>query len=468
MRSDLEDRLRGAVKGSVQFDAMSRGRYATDASIYQIMPKGVVVPRDIEDVIVTMDIARDQGAAITPRGGGTSQCGQTINQSVILDLSKHVNRIISIDPERREAVVEPGVVLDELNRALKPYGLWYPVDVSTASRATIGGMTANNSCGARSIRYGMSRDNVIAIDAILADGSRARFGETDPERLGNGPVDALIRDMLALGDREADEIALRTPDVPRNVGGYNIDALVAERPNLATLLVGSEGTLAFSEAIKLKLWPLPGQKVLGMCHFPSFYAAMDATQHLVTLGPAAVELFDRNIIELAREIPIFRPVLEEFVRGEPQALLMVEFAEDEMDENLRRLKRLDQMMGDLGYPDAVVEAIDPAFQSRILEVRKQGLNIMMSMKDAAKPVSFIEDCCVNLPDLAEFTAQQEEVFARHGTRATFYAQASVGTLHVRPVLNLKQDTDVKAMRAIAEETFELVAKYKGAHSGEHG
>ncbi|MEM9371912.1 MAG: FAD-linked oxidase C-terminal domain-containing protein, partial [Pseudomonadota bacterium] len=257
-------------------------------------------------------------------------------------------------------------------------------------------------------------------------------------------------------------------NVARNVGGYNIDALTADRPNMATLLVGSEGTLAFSERITLKLSPLPGQKVLGICHFPTFYAAMDATQHIVTLGPTAVELFDRNIIDLAREIPIFRPVIEEFLRGEPQALLIVEFAEEEMDENLRRLRRLDQLMADLGFANAVVDAIDPAFQARVLEVRKQGLNIMMSMKDAAKPISFIEDCCVELKDLAEFTAKQEEVFNRHGTRATFYAHASVGTLHVRPVLNLKQDTDVKAMRAIAEETFELVRHYKGAHSGEHG
>ncbi|MEM7507861.1 MAG: FAD-linked oxidase C-terminal domain-containing protein [Pseudomonadota bacterium] len=466
--SDLDRQLRHALRGDVLWDDFSRGRYATDASIYQVMPRGVVVPHDIDDVIATMEISRAASVPITPRGGGTSQCGQTINESVILDLSKHLNKIISIDPETREAVVEPGVVLDELNRALKPHGLWYPIDVSTASRATIGGMTANNSCGARSIRYGMSRDNVIAIDAILADGTRARFGKTDPAKLGNGPVDALIRDLLDLGTREAEEIVARTPQVPRNVGGYNIDALTTAHPNLATLLVGSEGTLAFSEKITLKLSPLPGQKVLGMCHFPSFYAAMDATQHIVTLEPTAVELFDRNIIELARDIPIFRPVLEEFIRGEPQALLMVEFAEEEMDENLRRLKCLDTLMGDLGFPDAVVEAKDPAFQARILEVRKQGLNIMMSMKDAAKPISFIEDCCVNLTDLAEFTAAQEEVFARNGTRATFYAHASVGTLHVRPVLNLKQDTDVKAMRAIAKETFELVAKYKGAHSGEHG
>ncbi|MEM9371210.1 MAG: FAD-binding oxidoreductase, partial [Pseudomonadota bacterium] len=256
--TDLALRLKGAVRGEVLFDRFSRGRYATDASIYQIMPHGVVVPKDMDDVRIVLELARGAGVPITARGGGTSQCGQTVNEAIILDLSKHLNGIVSIDPERREAVVEPGVVLDELNRTLRPHGLWYPVDVSTASRATIGGMTANNSCGSRSIRYGMSRDNVLAIDAILADGTSARFGEIDPNVLGNTPTDVLYRDMVALGMREVDEIQVRRPNVARNVGGYNIDALTADRPNMATLLVGSEGTLAFSERITLKLSPLPG------------------------------------------------------------------------------------------------------------------------------------------------------------------------------------------------------------------
>ena len=474
----LARKLAGAVEGEVKFDAFSRGRYATDASIYQIPPLGAVVPKTIDDVTATMEIAREAGVPVTPRGGGTSQCGQTVNESIVLDLSKHMNRLIEVDPESRTAVVEPGLVLDHLNAALKPHGLWYPVDVSTSSRATLGGMTANNSCGSRSIRYGTSRDNVIAIDAILADGTRARFGEVSRGANIGGAYGELARDLLGLGEREAAEIAARFPQVYRRVGGYNIDALVPNGPtnNLAHLLVGSEGTLAFSERITLRLSPLPTTKVLGVCHFPSFYEAMDATQHLVTLGPTAVELFDRTILELARDIPIFRPIVDRFTRGDPDALLIVEFAEPDQAENLRRLKALGDMMGDLGFrwgdpgkkEGGVVEAVDPEFQKDIIEVRKQGLNIMMSMKSAGKPVSFIEDCCVELKDLAEYTDRLGSIFARHGTSATFYAHASVGTLHVRPVLNLKLDTDVKKLRAIAEETFEAVRDYKGSHSGEHG
>ncbi|GMG81734.1 FAD-binding and (Fe-S)-binding domain-containing protein [Paralimibaculum aggregatum] len=473
-------RLAEALGPRVLSGAFDRGRYATDASIYQVTPQAVVVPESLADVEVALDVARSEGVPLLPRGGGTSQCGQTVNDAVVLDLSRNINRILEIDPEARTATVEPGVVLDHLNAALKPHGLWYPVDVSTASRATIGGMTANNSCGARSIRYGMSRDNVLAIDALLADGSRARFGAVDPEALGNTPADALFRDLLALGAREAAEIEARTPKVARHVGGYNLDALLPSarggRPNMAEILVGSEGTLAFSERITLKLSPLPGEKVMGVCHFPSFRAAMEAVQHIVALGPTAVELFDRTILELARRIPMFRPSLAKFVRGEPEALLMVEFAETDQAENLRRLAGLGALMSELGFgwgvpgkaEGGVVEAPEPALQREITEVRKQGLNIMMSMTTEAKPVSFIEDCCVDLPDLADYTDRLQEIFARHGVSGTFYAHASVGTLHVRPVLNLKEQAGVSTLRAIAEETFEVVRHYRGAHSGEHG
>ncbi len=472
----LAKRLGEAVSGRVLTGAFDRGRYATDASIYQVMPRAVVIPESADDLAATLAVARDAGVPVLARGGGTSQCGQTVNEAVVVDCARHLNRLMEIDVEARTATVEPGLVLDHLNAALKPHGLWYPVDVSTSSRATLGGMTANNSCGARSIRYGQSRDNVLAIDALLADGSRARFGKVEPAALGNGPADALARDLLALGAREADEIAARLPQVDRNVGGYTVDALLGPRPNLAHLLVGSEGTLALSERITLKLSELPGEKVLGVCHFPSFYAAMDAVQHIVTLGPTAVELFDRTILELARAIPLFRPSVERFTRGTPEALLIVEFAEPDRAENLRRLAGLSELMAELGFAwgggrlgeGGVVEAVDTTLQAEIIEVRKQGLNIMMSMKSEGKPVSFIEDCCVALTDLAAYTDRLQGIFARHGVSGTFYAHASVGTLHVRPVLNLKEEAGVRTLRAIAEETFEMVREYQGAHSGEHG
>ena len=468
----LIERLRREIEGEVLASPFDRGRYATDASFYQIVPQAVVVPRRFADVEAALAIARDEGVPVTARGGGTSQAGQTVNSGVVIDFSKHLDGIVSLDVENRRAVVEPGLVLDALNRRLEPHGLWFPVDVSTASRATIGGMAANNSCGSRSIRYGTMRDNTLAIEALMADGARRRFAAGAP------PDGALAPALLALGEREAGEIAARFPKMRRRVGGYNIDALTPGNKPLKwqDILVGSEGTLAISERIEIALSPVLEHKTLGVCHFPSFRAAMEAAQHLVTLDPVAVELIDRTMIELGRAIPQFRPVIDAFVRGEPEALLLVEFAEPDPAENLRRLKGLGDLMAELGFrwgdpgkqPGGVVEAIDPAFQARIWEVRTQGLNIMMSMKSAGKPVSFVEDCAVELADLAEFTDRLTEVFAKHGAQGTWYAHASVGLLHVRPVLNLKQDTGVRALRAIAEEAFEIVAEYKGSHSGEHG
>ncbi|MEI8147100.1 MAG: FAD-binding oxidoreductase, partial [Alphaproteobacteria bacterium] len=471
MTAALERRLATEIGGDALFDHASRGRYATDASIYQIMPLGAVVPRTMDEAVRTLAIARDEGVTVLPRGGGTSQCGQTVNSSLVVDCSKHLTRILDLDVAGRKVRVEPGIVLDDLNRQLKKHGLWFPVDVSTASRATIGGMTANNSCGGRSLRYGTMRDNVIAVEAVTADGTRRWFGENQSQT-------ALDSTLLAIGAREADEIAARFPTVQRRVGGYNLDALTPRNApnNLAHVLVGSEGTLAFTTAVDLTLWPFLGPKVFGVCHFGSFHEAMDAAQHLVTLKPIAVELVDRTMIGLARDIAMFRPTVERVVRGDPDALLVVEFAEATADENLAKLKELEALMGDLGFgwdrPGArfggVVPVVEPAWQAAVTEMRSSGLNIMMSMKEAGKPVSFVEDCAVPLADLAAYTAALTEVFAKHGTTGTWYAHASVGCLHVRPVLNMKLEADARRMRAIAEEAFALVRRYKGSHSGEHG
>src|SRR3954451_926941 len=281
-------RLQQAVSGGVRFAVFTRGRCATDASFYQLMPLGVVVPRTTEEALAALAIARDEGVPVTPRGGGTSQCGQTVNRGLVVDMSKHLNRILSLDVEKQTCIVEPGIVLDDLNRQLKPHGLWFPVDVSTASRATIGGMAGNNSCGGRSLRYGTMRDNTLSMRAALADGTLLDFGPV-PRDLARLNVDApgrdLFRDLLALGEREAAEVEARFPKVQRRVGGYNLDALTPNGPtnNMAHVLVGSEGTLAFTTEVELKLWPVIRNKALGVCHFGSFYKAMDATQHLVTL-----------------------------------------------------------------------------------------------------------------------------------------------------------------------------------------
>ncbi len=478
--SALERRLRAEISGEVLFDAASRGRYATDASHYQMMPAGVVVPRSIAEAERAIALARDAGVSVLARGGGTSQSGQTMNRGLVIDCSKHLNKIVDLDVAGRRCVVEPGIVLDELNRALKGHGLWYPVDVSTASRATIGGMAANNSCGGRSLRYGTMRDNTLSIDAMLADGTAAHFGRVAPDLSdlpAQSPLLPLAADLLGIAAREKDEIAARYPKVQRRVGGYNLDALVPGRNevNLAHILVGSEGTLAFSKRIELKLWPVLGKRALGVCHFGGFHEAMDAAQHLVKLNPIAVELVDATMIALAGEIAMFRPTLEKFVRGAPAALLLVEFDDGET-ENVRKLAGLHDTMSDLGFGwdksgahfGGVVDVLDPALQTAIADIRTSGLNIMMSMKEARKPISFVEDCAVPLEHLADYTARLTDIFEKHGTRGTWYAHASVGCLHVRPVLNLRLDQDVKAMRAIAEEAFAMVREYKGSHSGEHG
>jgi FAD/FMN-containing dehydrogenase/Fe-S oxidoreductase len=477
----LERRLKAHLLGEVEFDAFTRGRYATDASHYQIMPLGVVAPRSVKEAEHALAIAREEGVSVLARGAGTSQAGQAVNSSLVLDCSKYLDHLIELDVPGRRCVVEPGIVLDELNRRLKPHGLWFPVDISTGSRATIGGMVGNNACGARSLRYGNTRENVVSIDAMLADGTGAHFGPVARDLSDLPPTSPLLplaRHLLQLAAREADEIDARFPKVQRRVGGYNLDSLVPGRNdlNLAHILVGSEGTLAFSTRIELKLSPLLGRRAVGACHFGSFFRAMDAAQHIVKLAPIAVELVDCTMLGLARDIAMFRPTIDAVVRGDPEAVLFVEFAEDDQYHNLRRLMELRDLMGALGFGwnktgakwGGVVEIFDPKLQAAITETRTAGLNIMMSMKEEGKPVSFVEDCAVPLEHLAEYTAKLTDIFARHGTRGTWYAHASVGCLHVRPVLNLRREHDVKAMRAIAEEAFDLVLAYKGSHSGEHG
>ena len=474
---ELASRLRKETTGEVLFDRASRGRYATDASIYQIEPIGVFVPRLEEDVAIALELARGARVPVLARGAGTSQCGQTVGAALVLDNSKYLNGIIAFDKEAMTVTVQPGIVLDHLNAWLKPHGLWFPVDVSTAAQCTLGGMAGNNSCGSRSLYYGNMVHNVLGIDAWLADGVCASFGPLETMRAGAAPrVRALIDTVAAVAAREHEEIAARYPKVLRRVGGYNLDIFnpQSERPytldgsvNLAHLLVGSEGTLAYSRRLTLKLAPLPKAKSLGIVNFTNFSKAMDSTQHIVKLGPVAVELVDRTMIELALSNPAFRPTVEKALIGKPDAILLVEFAGSDKAEQDRKLKDLSALMGDLGLPGSVVEMANEAEQKALWEVRKAGLNIMMSLKGDGKPVSFIEDCAVPLEHLAEYTDRLTEVFAKHGTRGTWYAHASVGTLHVRPILDLRRDGSAK-MRAIAEEAASLVRQYKGAFSGEHG
>ena len=474
-QSPLARLLQKELRGDVLFDAASRGRYSTDASIYQITPTGVVVPRDQADLLRALDIARDQKIPILARGAGTSQCGQTVGEALIIDNSKWLTNVIDFDPIAQTVTVEPGIVLDHLNAWLKPHGLWFAVDVSTSAQCTIGGMTGNNSCGSRSIQYGNMVHNVVSIDAVLADGTQAQFGSLNQPVAGTR-LQGILEQLKIIATRERGELAERIPKVLRRVAGYNLDIFDCQNPraytddgvaNLAHLLVGSEGTLAYSRQITLKLSPLPVHKTLGVVNFQSFYQAMETTQHLVKLNPTAVELVDRTMIDLAMENPAFRPVIEKALVASPAAILLVEFAGESHASLIQKLDELDTLLSDLGLPGCVVKMPEAAAQKALWDVRKAGLNIMMSMRGDGKPVSFVEDCAVPLEHLAQYTSRLTEVFHEYGTEGTWYAHASVGTLHVRPILDMRRDGATK-MREIAEKTSALVREYKGAFSGEHG
>ncbi|MBA3772528.1 MAG: FAD-binding protein [Ramlibacter sp.] len=473
----LARRLAAETQGEVLFSAADRGRYATDASIYQVVPTGVFVPGDSADVKLALDICRDLKVPIVARGAGTSQCGQTVGAGLVIDHSRHVRKILHVDAQARTAEVEPGMVLDHLNLALKKLGLWFPVDVSTSAQATLGGMAGNNSCGSRSIAYGNMVHNVAGAQAWTFDGELHRFGRYEDAAGRARAIGDHVRGMAAA---LAPEIDQHWPKVMRRVGGYNLDIFrnQSERPytadgsvNLAHLLVGSEGTLALTRSLTLRLAELPRAKVLGVVNFPTFYKAMDSAQHIVKLGGdgtlTAVELVDRTMIDLSLENPAFEPVIRAAVIGRPEAVLLVEFAGGDKAALVRKLEELGELMGDLGLPGCVVKMTDEDAQKNLWEVRKAGLNIMMSLKGDGKPVSFIEDCAVPLEHLAQYTDALTQVFRKYGSRGTWYAHASVGTLHVRPILDMRTSGAPK-MRAIAEEASELVRKFKGAYSGEHG
>ncbi|QWD95945.1 FAD-binding and (Fe-S)-binding domain-containing protein [Polynucleobacter sp. MG-6-Vaara-E2] len=476
-QAQLTKRLRQETSGEVMTDSASRGRYATDASIYQAMPVAVFVPKTAEDIATAIQIAAELGVPVLPRGGGTSQCGQTTGAALVIDNTKYFRNVLDLNIDQGYVEVEPGMVLDHLNGSLKQHGLWYPVDVSTAGQATIGGMAGNNSCGSRSIAYGNMVHNVLGINAWMANGKIGEFGNYANS---SGVAKQLGDFVKDLANNLQPEIETHFPKVLRRVAGYNLDIFhpQSELPytkdgsvNLSHLLVGSEGTLAYFKSLKLKLAPLPKHKVLGIVNFASFYKAMDSAQHIVKLGPTAVELVDRTMIDLARSNPSFKKTIEtaliDHTAQTPEAILLVEFSGEAHAPLLEKLKALEELMGDLGLAGSVVPMSDATLQKNLWEVRKAGLNIMMSLKGDGKPVSFIEDCAVPLESLADYTQALTDVFSKYGSRGTWYAHASVGTLHVRPILDMRRDGAQK-MRSVAEEASALVRKYKGAYSGEHG
>lgn len=398
-QAELAKRLRQETSGGVMTDSASRGRYATDAAIYQAMPVAVFVPKTAQDIASAIQIAAELGVPVLPRGGGTSQCGQTTGAALVIDNTKYFRNVLNLNLDKGYVEVEPGIVLDHLNSSLKKHGLWYPVDVSTAGQSTIGGMAGNNSCGSRSIAYGNMVHNVLGIDAWLVDGRVANFSDYASSAGAAKQLGDFVRD---LAHTLKPEIEAYFPKVLRRVAGYNLDIFnpQSELPytqdgsvNLAHLLVGSDGTLAYFKSLKLKLAPLPQHKVLGIVNFASFYKALDSAQHIVKLGTTAVELVDPTMIDLARSNPSFQKTIEtalvDHTAKAPESILLVEFSGEAHAPLLEKLKALQELMNDLGLPGSVVAMPDAGLQKNLWEVCKAGLNIMMSLKGDGKPVSFI-------------------------------------------------------------------------------
>ena len=461
------------LEGEVRFDALSRALYSTDASNYQIMPSGVVIPRHRDDIVKTVRACAEHGVPLVARGGGTALSGQGLCRGLIVDLSKYMHRILEVNTVEKWAWVEPGVVLDELNLALAPDGLHFPPDVATSNRATIGGMIANNSAGAHSLIYGKTIDHVLETEVVLSDGSVAHFGELDDRAPAagsdNSSLAARCRAVVArLGREHADEIERRYPKTLRRVGGYNLDAFVPGRPvNLSRMIVGSEGTLGIVTKARLNLVDLPKAKALLVCHFATRAEALAATTAILAHEPAAIEFIDDVILRQTQGSREYAP-LRDFVVGDPAALLAVEFFAGDAAQLPARIERLEADLRARGMGYHYYRALAPAAQDRVWKLRKAGLGLLMSMKGDAKPVAFVEDAAVPIERLAEYIDRVVRIVESNGTTAAMYAHASVGCLHVRPILNLKTEEGIRQYAAIAEAVSDLALEFGGAFSAEHG
>ncbi len=470
----LQRALEGAIEGEVRFDKISRAIYSTDSSVFQIFPTGVVIPRSARDVINALRICREHGISITARGGGTSQSGQAVGAGVQVDFSKYMRRILEFDPEGATVVVEPGIVVDELNSQLAPHGLQLPIDLSTASRATIGGMIANNSSGTRSIIYGSTLDYVLELKVLLADGSIMMVHPLDPAAVDRKcEQDDLegrcYRTVRRLAQQNSGEIARRYPKILRRVGGYNLDRFVPSNGafDLCKLMVGSEGTLGLVLEAKLRLVGHPGAKVLSVAQFRDLRDAMTATPAILQHHPSAVELMDRNLLEMTRGKIEFEP-LRDFIVGDPGAVLIVEFMGESMEGLPERIDRLETDLRDRGLSNHIHRAIDAGAQARIWKLRQAGLGLALAETGDAKGVSYVEDTAVAPERLPEYIDRFMAILNENRTQASFYAHASVGLLHIRPAVNLKTVDGIERFERIAEQVADLVLEFGGALSAEHG
>lgn len=467
-------RLAVNMEGELLTDAFSRARYATDASIYQCFPKAVALPKRAADVAAVLEIARSEGIGVTARGGGTSTAGQALGDGIVVDFSKYLNRFLFFDETSRTCAVEPGIAPDVLNRRLRAHRSWFPVDIASGGQATIGGMLGNNASGLRALRYGRMADNVLAVDALLANGSAMALGDV------GGPDDRepvflpeTILDLLQFA--EVQETALMSlwggSGLPP--AGPDLRALTpGEGPRpLAGLLAGSEGTFALATRIELKLTRRPRNQALGICRFKTLRAALACVPQIVSLGASAVEMLDYTLLQFGRTDFAgggLEPHLQRTLQEEPAAILLVEFAEENQVENSRRLKALEEMTASHSQRLPFVEVMGSKAQSAVWTFRRRAIERSLALKSAAQPVAFLEDCVVPLEHLPAFADALGDVLERHGLMAPLYGHAGVGCLYFRPALNLRRGEDAGKLRALANDILPLLRKYDGRISGGHG
>ncbi len=464
-------------RADVRVDRPYRLLYATDASIYEMEPVAVVFPRSTAEVQHVVRIAAARGIPVLPRGGGTSLAGQGVNHAIVLDMSRHMDGVLEINVEEGWARVQPGVVVDGLSRAARPHGLMYAVDPSPKNRATIGGGIGNNSCGAHSVIYGKTLDQVLALDVVLADGTATRFERLSGAALGEKRAahtleGAIYRGVARIAAEQAEEVAARFPQIQRRVSGYNLDEFLpgdglSDSMDLARMIVGSEGTLAVVTEAKVRLAPIPQAKGVAALHFPTVADACRATLAALEHGPSSVEIVGSTIIERCRESVGYARLVD-FVIGNPGALLLVEMYGESADEVRERLVTLTEDFAARGLTKDVVLALDAGSQARMWRMREAGLGLLMSVRGDAKPVAFVEDPAVPPERLGDFIEAFDALVRRHGTESAYYGHASVGCMHLRPMANIKDAAGLASMETIATEVADLVLQFGGSLSGEHG
>ncbi len=461
--------ISAAISGEVRSDALARALYATDASIYEITPDAVVFPRTVADVCAIVKTCGKFGIPVTARGAGTGLTGGAVNHGIQIDCSKHLNRILEIDPQRRIARVEPGVVLDELNAQLKPHDLHFAPDVATASRANLGGMIAINSCGAHSVSSGRTVNHVRSLDVVLSDGSTCCWGDDVPPT--DNPLAQRCEAVLkAVRAELADEIEARYPKILRRNGGYALDRLNNgdDRVNAETIVCGSEGTLAVVVGATLNLLPLPKCKGMVVVHFDHLLDALEHTPRILAHDPAAVELCDRLILDATKENPgMVRR--RHFVCDSPEAILICEIYDEDQARLEQRLAALADELKQhgIGYAHPIIT--DAAQQEDVWYIRKAGLGLLMSKPGDRQAYAFVEDTAVDPNHLREYIARFDEILTEEGIKERgYYAHASVGCIHARPVLNLKRGDDVQRMFRVADRISSLALEFGGTMTGEHG